>query len=689
MSRIYDSSHLIQRKAQQMIAGSFLTQCGSKPSLGIKDSSILYAVKEGSSTQFTRFDTCVGISPGCPCQALASSLAHPPYPGLVSGITFTVGSIIVSWVQPTTGDGPFTYTVTPYLNGVAQPSVVTSQRTHRFEYLQALQPYTFTVCAANAAGNGPVLTTPSFMAPPSELASILMGQAPPVDVAPSLMYVMNAGIDSFLSYAASINLPPTIGSRILYLWSASMAQAWNWVSSDRCVRGTQDGWNWDSKVDPLSMCDAILWMSLVGDHVSPLLFPGYVSPYSYSAADVTRVQAAGQWSVWLAQWNAWVSMRNADGALAASTAQPTTSANWNHTLVVDGVTVNDISAFPEPLQWTRLTVQTKQQKYLTYSWDSVTSTCMTAQNEADIQSSVGVPVTGGARDAEIDSVLSMSGTLTDDQKMQAEFWAGSSGGTISPPMMCVWLWKEYVRSMGVLCPTLVYSLLDLSIHLFEGARVTWKLKAAYMQDRPIQEIRRRYTGQSVASWNGTVDGAQWVPYQRASFVTPPFPDFPSGHSHFTKSFALTMTKWFGASIAKNPMVYDQVSLMSLLSVRSEAAYGDFLIAAGSSSIQSGPARDVSLSFSTWEEMADQAGMSRLYGGIHTISAHSSSQTCAVLVDGYINSTWNMTPPPMFAAVLPVTETDTSGNTDILSLVAASVAPLPSVAPVVSAEAPSN
>jgi len=38
----------------------------------------------------------------------------------------------------------------------------------------------------------------------------------------------------------------------------------------------------------------------------------------------------------------------------------------------------------------------------------------------------------------------------------------------------------------------------------------------------------------------------------------------------------------------------------------------------------------------------------LYGGIHTIAAHTGAQAAAVLVDGYIQSTWNITPPNVFA-----------------------------------------
>jgi len=190
----------------------------------------------------------------------------------------------------------------------------------------------------------------------------------------------------------------------------------------------------------------------------------------------------------------------------------------------------------------------------------------------------------------------------------------------------------------------MFSLQDLAIHLFEGARITLRLKTAHMEDRPIQEIRRRYTGQSIVSWNGTVDGAQWVPYQEANFVTPPFADFPSGHSHFSKAFALTMNKWFGLNITKNTLIYDGESLICpLFSSNETTLYGDFTVSPGSSKIQPGivPNTSYTLSFATWNDIANQAGLSRLYGGIHALTAHESSQATAVQVDNYINATWNI------------------------------------------------
>ena len=652
MPRIYDSSFLTQRKAELAAASSFFTPAngstvpwGSRPLLGIKDSSILYAVKNGAMTEYTRYDGCIGISAGCPCPALTASIAAnaPALPGFVSGIVFTVGSVIVSWQAPTVGAGPFSYVVTPYLDGVALSPVTTSALTYRFTGLDEFKQYTFTVCAVNAAGTGPAMNSSGFMAPPAILSAILAGTAPLVEVSPSLTYLINTGLDSLLQYLASMRYGPTIASRLVYLWTASIVQAWNWVTPDTHVSGILDNWNWTANVvTPLNDCDSIVWMAVVMDQVTPLFIPGYTSVYIYDAATVARVKGLGGWTAWLSAWNAWYAGRLNDGSTEASTAQPTTSANWGQTIVVDGVTVNNIGGFPDPLAWTRLTVGGKKQNYLTYSWNTVRSTCLTEENEVDIAGSVA-PLKGAARDAEVDAVLQMSGSLTDAQKIQAEFWAGSAGGNISPPLMSIWLWKEYIRSIGVTCPFIMYSLLDMAVHMFEGARVTWRIKTAHMEARPIQEIRRRYAGQTVQSWNGAVQGEQWIPYQETNFVTPPFGDFNSGHSHFTKLFALTMSKWFGSSIIKNTTTYDGLPLMAKLFKGNQTGlYGDFVVGVGSSTIQASvPAAPVTLSFSTWDDIADSAGYSRLYGGIHCLSANTTSQTTAVLVDSLINSTWNI------------------------------------------------
>ena len=650
-NRIYDASQLTKRRAELAIAGSFYSR---SIQLSIKDSSILNAVRTGGMTEFTRRDQCIAVSPGCPCVLDITSI-----PGAVTGVRYTLGSIIVSWNRE---QGAASYQVTPFLHGVALPSVTTRDLSYRFTNLSEWQPYTFTVCAVNQMGQGPLVTAPSILAPPSGLTAILLGHGHEGHATAALQYVIHSALCILLQYIQAVNLGPTRGARLFYLWATTLVGAWNWVSQDGRITGTLDQWNWsDGSTAPLSAVDAIAWMCSVVDHVTPLLIPvPYASLFVYHASYVAGVRQSGEWDRWLSLWSAWMAQRALDGSVAAAATQPTGSANWEQTIVVDGQTVTAIGSFPQPQQWTRLTVGGKKQNYLTHSWDSVASTCLSEQDELDIQESVA-PLTGAARNAEIDSVKTLTANLSDAEKIQAEFWAGGPG-EVAPPLICVWFWKEYMRCLpGVSRTTIMYSLQDLAVHLFEGSRVTWRLKALHMEARPIQEIRRRYAGQSVLSWNGMIDGAQWIPYQMANFVTPPFADFPSGHSHFSKAFSLTMTKWFGETITPVPMIYDNQPLISLLfPTNNTASYGTFIVSPGTSKVQPGvvPSAPVTFSFETWEEVATSAGISRLYGGIHALSAHQASQTAAVEVDGMIQTTWNILTdavilPSLLAPIAPL------------------------------------
>ncbi len=64
----------------------------------------------------------------------------------------------------------------------------------------------------------------------------------------------------------------------------------------------------------------------------------------------------------------------------------------------------------------------------------------------------------------------------------------------------------------------------------------WDSKRVYDSSRPFTLIRYYYKGQKVRGWLGPglgvgeIDGSQWIPYSPASFVTPPFPGYVSGHS---------------------------------------------------------------------------------------------------------------------------------------------------------------
>lgn len=59
-------------------------------------------------------------------------------------------------------------------------------------------------------------------------------------------------------------------------------------------------------------------------------------------------------------------------------------------------------------------------------------------------------------------------------------------------------------------------------------------------------------GQTIRCWGGPgrvttlMNGAEWMPYQPPSFPTPPFPEYPSGHSTFSAAGARVLKLWTGS-----------------------------------------------------------------------------------------------------------------------------------------------
>jgi hypothetical protein len=147
------------------------------------------------------------------------------------------------------------------------------------------------------------------------------------------------------------------------------------------------------------------------------------------------------------------------------------------------------------------------------------------------------------------------------------------------------------------------------------------------------------TGRSVPTWGGAlgtpaadVSGCLWLPYQAPTFVTPPFPDFVSGHSAYSKVFASVMSGWFGPTFPPSaPTVAADLPLFSpIFTTIQTLPFGVFQVNPGASEIQPTivPAAPVTLTFSTFQQFADSAGISRQWGGIHALSAHTGGQAAA-------------------------------------------------------------
>jgi hypothetical protein len=273
---------------------------------------------------------------------------------------------------------------------------------------------------------------------------------------------------------------------------------------------------------------------------------------------------------------------------------------------------------------------------------------LTSQDEKDISGVAAAHfiTSPEKRNAEIAEVLAISESLTDQQKVEAEFWAGGPG-TVSPPGMFMWMWKDHMLALQVAqyqsLDVFFYSGLELAINIFEASRMVWGLKLQFTEARPIQEIRRLYRGQVLTKYDGTTTtGESWVPYQEANFVTPPFPDFPSGHSAFSQAFASVMTRRFSPRVSTTPAeLRSDLTLLSPSLKAQSNSFGVFVFPAGASGIQPGavPANPITLAWETWQSMADSAGFSRKYGGIHATSAHKGSQALSKRLHTIVRNRW--------------------------------------------------
>ncbi|MGB9374066.1 MAG: vanadium-dependent haloperoxidase [Jiangellales bacterium] len=96
---------------------------------------------------------------------------------------------------------------------------------------------------------------------------------------------------------------------------------------------------------------------------------------------------------------------------------------------------------------------------------------------------------------------------------------------------------------------------------------------------------------------GWIRAVEWIPYQLPTFVTPSFAGYVSGHSAFSRAAAEVLTGFTGSPYFPGGL-------------------GEQRIRSDSLEFEAGPSDDVVLQWATYADAADQAGLSRLYGGIH-------------------------------------------------------------------------
>jgi hypothetical protein len=208
--------------------------------------------------------------------------------------------------------------------------------------------------------------------------------------------------------------------------------------------------------------------------------------------------------------------------------------------------------------------------------------------------------------SDVDNLLAESTDLTDREKVTAEYWADGPNTEFPPGHTCVFaqvISRKRAHNLDI--DTKMF--FELGNALMDAGIASWNAKYKWDFVRPATAIRARYSGQQVRSWLGPyqgygwVDGSQWRPYQAPNVVTPAFPEYTSGHSTFTSAGAFIMTQFTGSD-----------SFGASVTIKA----GSSLFEPRTSTNPGTPASDVTLSWQTFTLAAEEAAMSRIYGGIH-------------------------------------------------------------------------
>jgi hypothetical protein len=196
-------------------------------------------------------------------------------------------------------------------------------------------------------------------------------------------------------------------------------------------------------------------------------------------------------------------------------------------------------------------------------------------------------------------VVALSAGLDDRQKVISDYWSDGPASETPPGHWYLFAkataehYRHTLDQDAMLFMAMGNAMLDASI-------ATWEAKRAYNSARPISAVRELFKGQTIRAWSqgkGTVTmkGEDWMPFQPCSFVTPPFPEYTSGHSAFSAAGAEVLKRFTGS----DANVYSATVGVGMCKADNTA-----------------PAAPVTLKWATFTEAADEAGMSRRYGGIH-------------------------------------------------------------------------
>lgn len=186
-----------------------------------------------------------------------------------------------------------------------------------------------------------------------------------------------------------------------------------------------------------------------------------------------------------------------------------------------------------------------------------------------------------------DHVYQTGNNLTSEQQDIARYWADGTG-TVTPPGHSVSMLSKIIteHNENLAFATIAFAKLDMA--MLDAFVNCWETKYQYNLLRPVTYIQQNIN-------------ASWLPY----IATPPFPEYTSGHSTQSGAFSSVMESLYGAQYAFTDNTHG-------------AAFG-------------GPR-----TYSSFDQAAAEAAISRLYGGIHYEFSNNLGVTIGNNIGQHIN-----------------------------------------------------
>ncbi|MCA3574357.1 MAG: vanadium-dependent haloperoxidase [Aestuariivirga sp.] len=165
-------------------------------------------------------------------------------------------------------------------------------------------------------------------------------------------------------------------------------------------------------------------------------------------------------------------------------------------------------------------------------------------------------------------VYDTSKSRTPEQELIARFWSDDPMLSPTPPGHWIFIANDILEQQKATLDVSAEVMMRLGIAMADAFIGNWYAKYQYDLLRPVTYIRR-------------VIDPKWEPL----LITPPFPEYPSGHSTQSGAAAVVLTAMFGENFAFTDRTHERDGMAPR-------------------------------SFPSFEAAAAEAGISRLYGGIH-------------------------------------------------------------------------